>query len=235
VGTILAERILDLVVLFPLLFIAALLTFRDRMMADSALRNVLLGGFALGVLALILVLAIWRLGDGLRDLLPQRVHRVFTAFREGALHSFRHGVGVLLALTIVTWACEGGRLYLVLASLNLVGPGKLGLSAAIFLALGSSVITTIPFSPGGLGLVETFLIAAFKALMPSAKGMGTAVALLDRLISYVSLVIIGFVLYLFSKKARSVLRAPKPPASGDSSGSDLAREASLAQPLGAMR
>ena len=33
--------------------------------------------------------------------------------------------------------------------------------AALFLALGSSVLTTIPFAPGGLGLVETFLIAAF--------------------------------------------------------------------------
>jgi uncharacterized protein (TIRG00374 family) len=117
-------------------------------------------------------------------------------------------------MTVAIWACEGGRLYLVLMSLNLIGPGKLGLSAAVFLALGSSVITTIPFAPGGLGLVEAFLIAAFKALMPHSKGgLAAAVALLDRLISYVSLVIIGFFLYVFSKKTRAVLRTPRPPAS----------------------
>lgn len=238
VGTILAERVLDMLVLFPLLFVAALLTFRDKMLADSTMRNVLVGGLVLGVLAIVAVLAIWQLGDGLRSLLPQRVHRVFTAFREGALHSFRSGVGVLFLLTLVIWSCEGGRLFLVLASLDLIGSGKLGPSAALFLALGSSVITTIPFAPGGLGLVETFLIAAFKSLMPLSKGgLAAAVALLDRLISYVSLVVIGFILYLFSKKTHAALQAPRPPASsGSGTGSDgMLPDPSLRQHLGTVR
>jgi uncharacterized protein (TIRG00374 family) len=99
---------------------------------------------------------------------------------------------------------------MVLLALGLIEPGKLGPSAALFLALGSSVLTTIPFAPGGLGLVETFLIAAFKTLKHGATGgTAAAVALLDRIISYLSIVVIGFVLYLFSKKTREVLRAPR--------------------------
>jgi uncharacterized protein (TIRG00374 family) len=218
VGTILAERVLDMVILFPLLMGAAVLTFKDRLFADSAMRNVLLGALGLGVVALVAVLALWRLGDGLRSLLPQKVHRVFTPFREGALHSFRNHMAGLLGLTVLIWLCEGGRLYVVLWALGLIEAGKLGPSAALFLALGSSVLTTIPFAPGGLGLVETFLIAAFKTLRHGASGgLAAAVALLDRIISYLSIVIIGFVLYLFSKKTRDVLRAPRdagPGASG---------------------
>ncbi len=209
VGTILAERVLDLTVLFPLLLSAALLTFRDRLLSDSALRYVLVGALVLGVLAVVVVGVIWRLGEGLRNVLPKRVHQMFTAFREGAVHSFRRNVPVLFGLTVIIWLCEGGRLYLVLASLGLTEPGKLGPSAALFLALGSSVLTTLPFSPGGLGFVDAFLIAAFKALKAgSTGGQAAAVALLDRIISYLSIVIIGFALYIFSKKTRPVLSSP---------------------------
>jgi uncharacterized protein (TIRG00374 family) len=161
------------------------------------------------VLAVVVVGVVWRLGEGLRNLLPQRVHQMFTAFREGALHSFRRNVPALFGLTVIVWLCEGGRLYLVLASLGLTEPGRLGPSAALFLALGSSVLTTLPFSPGGLGFVDAFLIAAFKALKAgSTGGQAAAVALLDRIISYLSIVIIGFALYIFSKKTRPVLSSP---------------------------
>ena len=209
VGTILAERVLDLTVLFPLLLGAALLTFRDRLFSDSALRYVLVGALVLGVLAVVVVGLVWRLGEGLRNLLPKRVHQMFTAFREGAIHSFRRDVPALFGLTVIVWLCEGGRLYLVLASLGLTEPGRLGPSAALFLALGSSVLTTLPFSPGGLGFVDAFLIAAFKALKAgSTGGQAAAVALLDRIISYLSIVIIGFALYIFSKKTRPVVSSP---------------------------
>jgi uncharacterized protein (TIRG00374 family) len=115
----------------------------------------------------------------------------------------------LFLLSVLIWLCEGGRLFMVLWSLNLISRGELGPSAALFLALGSSVLTTIPFAPGGLGLVETFLIAGFKALKAgSTGGQAAAVALLDRIISYLSIVVIGFVLYIVSKKTRAVLQTP---------------------------
>jgi uncharacterized membrane protein YbhN (UPF0104 family) len=206
VGTILAERILDLLILFPLLFTAALLTFHNRLLDSSALRYVLGGALGLGVLAAVAILAIWRLGDGLRSILPQRVHQVFNAFREGAVHSFRAGILPLLCFSLLIWICEGGRLYLVLASLGMIKAGELGPSAAMFLALGSSVLTTLPVAPGGLGFVDTFLIATFKALKHGATGgQAAALALLDRIVSYLSIVILGFILYLVSSKTRAAI------------------------------
>jgi glycosyltransferase 2 family protein len=226
VGTILAERVLDLIVLFPLLLTAALLTFHDQLLTDNSLRFVLFGALGLGFFAILIVVVLWALGDKLHLLLPQRVHRVYYAFREGAMQSVRSDVAPLLALTVVVWACEGGRLYLVLDSLGLIQTGKLGPSAALFMALGSSVITTLPLAPGGLGFVETFLIASFKTLKTgSTGGTAAAVALLDRIISYLSIVVIGFVLYIVSKKTRKVLATPR---SGASAGSGV--EAPLAAP-----
>jgi len=101
-----------------------------------------------------------------------------------------------------------GRLFLVLASLGMVKQGEVGPSAAVFLALGSSVLTTLPLTPGGAGVVDTFLIAAFKLLKQGATGgQAAALALLDRIISYLSIVVIGFVLYLVSDKTKRALPA----------------------------
>ena len=55
-------------------------------------------------------------------------------------------------------------------------------------------------------MVDTFLIAAFKVLKQGATGgQAVAVALLDRIISYLSIVVIGFVLYLVSSKTKTAL------------------------------
>ncbi|MDB5077614.1 MAG: hypothetical protein JWO42_3793 [Chloroflexi bacterium] len=232
VGTILAERILDLLILFPLLLSAAFLTFQNRLFENDSLRYVLGGALGLAVIAIVAVLAIWRLGDGLRNLLPQRVHHVFSTFREGAVYSFRKGIAKLLAISVLIWVCEGSRLYLVLASLGLIKAGEIGPSAALFLALGSSVITTLPFAPGGLGLVDGFLIATFKLLKHgSTGGQAAALTLLDRIISYLSIVVIGFVLYLVSDKTKSslpVLKRERTDDSGDGGTQDRAE--SVARP-----
>jgi uncharacterized protein (TIRG00374 family) len=108
------------------------------------------------------------------------------------------------------WLCEGARLFLVLAALGMVKQGEVGPSAAVFLALGSSVLTTLPLTPGGAGVVDAFLIAAFKVLKHGASGgQAAAVALLDRIISYLSIVVFGFVLYLVSSKTKSSLSSKK--------------------------
>lgn len=228
VGTLLAERVLDLVVLFPLLLLAAVLTFHDRLFADATLRWVILGALALGVAAISAALVLWRLGDRVINRLPQKIHLVMHAFRDGALLSFRKDIWKLLALSVLVWSCEGARLFLVLKSLGLVKQGEIGVSAAVFLALGSSVVTTIPFSPGGLGLVDGFLIAAFKVIKHSTNGgEAVAVALLDRIISYLSIVVFGFLVYIFSKKAREALRPTQQPPRADPPPGAASRSAAL--------
>ena len=91
--------------------------------------------------------------------------------------------------------CEGARLYCVLQGLNI----HLGLSVIVFIALASSLLTTIPFTPAGLGAVEgtmVFVLTTFAV----EKNLAGSVAILDRVISYWSIILFGAILYIFSKK-----------------------------------
>ncbi len=212
VGTVIAERMLDLLVLFPLLMLSTVWAFHSRLnnLPDS-IRLALIGGLGLALLAVVAVMVLWRSHGLVNRLLPPRAAHMFTQFRSGALHSLRGNVAVPLGLTIFSWLMEGSRLYFVLAALGLLGNNELGISAAIFLALGSSVLTTLPITAGGVGAVETFLTGTLAVVflhgVKDATSTAAAVAVLDRLISYVSLVVIGLIVYLFSKKTRTLAPA----------------------------
>src|SRR2546423_9241664 len=215
VGTILAERILDLIVLFPLLLVSAFLTFQEKLLSthDSKITYALVVALVLAVVAGVVLVVIWRAGDSVLRVLPHRVHDVYLHFRHGAVHSFGHEAPALLGQTVAVWLLARARLTCILWALGLLAPGKVGPMAALFLALGSSVLTTLPLTPGGLGFVEPFIFTVL-ALLGVAGGIstGAAVAVLDRLISYLSIAVIGFFLYAFTDKAH-VAPAASPPSS----------------------
>jgi uncharacterized protein (TIRG00374 family) len=209
VGTVLGERMLDLLVLCPLLSVSAVWAFwAYRANLPSSSRLALVGGLILAALALIVLVILWRFHRVIGDLLPRRIERIFDQLRHGALYSLRGRLIVLVGLTALIWIMEGWRLFFVLASLNLLRAGTLGLSAAIFLALGSSVLTIIFLTPGGMGGVEFFLTGTLATVflhsVPGATSVAASAALLDRMLTYVSLVVIGFAVYLFSKKTRAL-------------------------------
>lgn len=203
VGTILAERILDLVVLFPLLLLAAALTFQADLLTahNTNIRLALLVGLALAVAAGAILAVIWTAGERVLRVLPHRLHDIYVHFRHGAVHAFGRDLPSLIGQTIVIWLLEGARFACILAALHVlnVGAGGIGIDAAVFLALGSSVITTLPLTPAGLGLVEPFIVAVLGLLhVPGGLTTGAAVAVLERIVSYLSIVVCGFALYVFS-------------------------------------
>jgi hypothetical protein len=63
----------------------------------------------------------------------------------------------------------------------------------LFVALASALLTTIPLTPGGLGLVETGVAGLLMLAMPREEAV--SVAVLDRSISYISIIIIGGALF----------------------------------------
>ena len=75
----------------------------------------------------------------------------------------------------------------------------LSIGGAIVVALVGSLLTTIPFTPAGVGFSETGMLLALTqlGLDPTAAG---AVALLNRAINYWSIVLFGAILYIFSDK-----------------------------------
>ncbi|ACL23091.1 MULTISPECIES: lysylphosphatidylglycerol synthase transmembrane domain-containing protein [Chloroflexus] len=196
-GTIFAERLLDMIGLFSLLVISGYLTFGAHMPEGT---QIVFGFGALLVVIIISGLAGMRwLGPQIRWFIPRRLHRVYGNFEQSALRSFTPAIlPRLLAFTGAIWLLEGFRLWFVIQSLNHTGL-DLNLAAIIFVALASSLLTALPITPAGLGVVEG-TITVVLTLFGIATSLGGAVTLLDRLINFWSIVVFGFILYLFSRR-----------------------------------
>ncbi|HMA33476.1 MAG TPA: lysylphosphatidylglycerol synthase transmembrane domain-containing protein [Chloroflexia bacterium] len=196
IGTILAERMIDLFILFGLLLLSGFLTLQGHM-PDIVTQVLGLGGVL--IVALIAGLITLRvLGDRVLHYIPQRFRTMFTSFQHGTLQSFRRrSLPLLVGYTAIIWLMEGARLYWVVRSLD---QGHLiSLPVVIFIALASSLLTTLPFTPGGIGLVEGAVIAVLVTFKVD-PATAASIALLDRLINYWSIVLGGFIVYLISRR-----------------------------------
>lgn len=201
-GTILAERIVDTLLLFALMGAAAVLTFH------GALPPIIQLGVEVGVVLVVLVViglwAVWRFGHQIHARLPLRVRHHYLRLVEGTLKSLSpRALPSLLAYSVLVWMVEAGRLYFVTLALGL---SQLPLPVVLFVALAGALLTTLPLTPAGLGFVE----AGIAGVLLLVDGLGitqgidgdtaTAVAILDRSISYWSLIVVGFVAYVLTRR-----------------------------------
>jgi glycosyltransferase 2 family protein len=200
IGTILAERIIDVVVLFLLMLTATGLSFGRAVPSEVLLLMQI--GFGLVVLVVVGLVGMRPVRPLVERLLPSRLHGQYARFEYGTLNSFR-GIPALVALTGLTWAGEVARLYLVTRSLGLDDVAQ---SVIVFVALAAALMTTLPLTPAGLGFAEgaivgVFLLAARAGLAPGVdEHTAASIALLDRGISYWSLIAVGLVVYPLSKR-----------------------------------
>ncbi|MGA7733516.1 MAG: lysylphosphatidylglycerol synthase transmembrane domain-containing protein [Chloroflexia bacterium] len=201
IGTILAERVIDLLVLFGLL--AASFTLVGQRLSSNAASgevNLVLvmlvgGGMVAAIIAGLVGLRFF--GDLLVRLVPGRYKEKFTSFQQGILRSFkRRTLPALLGYTLVIWLFEAGRLFFVTRALD---AHEVTISAVIFIALLSSLLTTLPLTPGGMGVVEGAVVVAMTLFVDN-HNLAVSIALLDRLINYWSLVVGGLILYLVSRR-----------------------------------
>ncbi len=190
-GTIIAERLLDLVVLMGLLLIAGAIVFHDR--APAVLIPYVVAGVAVCAagIAAILVMRAGR-GQRLVRLLPEAVFHRYESFRMGTVASFRH-LEVLIPLTALVWGMESARLALVVLALG--DGGSLGPAQLLLIALVAALLTTVPFLPGGLGLVEAGMVGVLVSVGGLGRNAALSIALLDRSISYGSVVAVGAVVF----------------------------------------
>ena len=68
------------------------------------------------------------------------------------------------------------------------------------MALIGSLLTAVPLSPAGLGIVEAGVVGVLTVAYGVPLPEATAIALLDRVISVFSVIVLGSIAYLFSKK-----------------------------------
>lgn len=216
-GTIVAERALDLIVLVVLMVTAGILTYGD-VVAKSTHGDVaacfrhgfdvanlgcllaelfIVGG--VGVLVLVIgLVGFARFGVHVERWIPRRFERLgtaYTSFAHGLVLSFGR-FGPLLGLSAGAWLCEGAAFWCVSRALAVPLPVPL----VLFFSLLQAFLTAIPATPGALGF-EGILKAAIE-LKGLAAGPAIALTVLYRTISYLSLLVGGMIVFVFSRKTR---------------------------------
>ncbi|MDQ3408310.1 MAG: flippase-like domain-containing protein [Chloroflexota bacterium] len=199
-GTVFIERVFDLFTIVLLGLAAGLWSFRDGLSREV----VLVFGVGLVFIGLLAVglFVIRNFGRRLMDRLPLpgRVVEFYDRFEEGVFSIDRRRIPPLAIVTVLIWATEAMRLYLVVLALGFEFP--LGISGAFFVALIASLLTAIPFTPAGLGIVEAGIATVLTAIYGATLEQAGAIALVDRAISVVSIIIIGSIVHLLSSKTR---------------------------------
>jgi uncharacterized protein (TIRG00374 family) len=200
-GTIIAERLLDLLVLMTLLIITGAITFHNRVphvLVPYIVAGALLSLVGVGVVVLM------ALGRGQRVVqrLPGRLQDRYESFRHGTVQSLTPWPFLVL-LTVLVWCLEGARLGLVVSALDfgsLLHPAQF-----LLVALVAALLTTVPFTPGGLGLVEAGMVGVLATVADVPRTAGASITVLDRSISYGAVVVVGFVFF-----ALTHVRQPRP-------------------------
>ncbi len=187
VGTLLAERMLDAILVVLLLLGAVpFLLGGGEIVTWAVLGTAVVLVFTLTAVFLVLRLA----KDRALRILPGWLAERYQRFREGAVGSFRQ-VPLVAILGLLGWLSEVGRLFLVVHALNL----GLGIPLVIFITLANSLLTLVP-TPGGIGAVESGVAGLLVRLSSLSVPAAAALVLVDRSISYVSVIPIGAALFV---------------------------------------
>jgi uncharacterized protein (TIRG00374 family) len=215
-GTVFIERILDLFAISVLGLAAGFWSFRNGLPGE--IQAVFGVGVAVVIVLAALLLTLRNFGRQIlvRLPVPHRVVELYDRFEEGVFGAvgLRH-LPPLVILTGLIWATEAMRLYLVVAALGFPDV-SLGISGAFFVALIGSLLTAVPFSPAGLGIVELGLGGILTAAYGLSGSEATTIVIVDRVISVLSIIILGSIAYSLSSKRRGAGLA-------DSAGPDPSR------------
>ena len=201
IGTILAERALD-TVLVALLMMASVPFLLDR--GNSVTWIVL--GLAVSLvvgLAVIFAAMTWARGLLMRRMPPWLALR-YERFHQGTMGSFQR-LPQVTAWGLLGWAAEIARMYLVVKALGF----DISFALVVFLTLANSLLTLVP-TPGGVGAVESGVGGLAVRLSSLTATAAAALVLIDRAITYISVIVLGAVLFV----VRQAIRRPRPAGSG---------------------
>jgi uncharacterized membrane protein YbhN (UPF0104 family) len=202
-GTVAIERVIDLAAVVA----GGLLAGWAALGSDLPPALVVAGLVIASLVAAFLAALVWfrrPLGRLARRLpLPLEVHEVVAGFGTGLVAVDRRSVGPRLAETAVIWGSETVRTALVLAALGLLA-APFGVGAVVFVALGASLLSAVPISPAGLGLVEAGLLGVLHGLFGLSLPIAAAVVVLDRAISVGTLLLAAGATWLLTSLSAGV-------------------------------
>ncbi len=203
VGTVVLERALDLITVALLGALSGAVAFGGEL--PAAVLVLMVFALVLALVGILVLLAARGPASRLSKRLPlprqaaEPLERAFDALKEG---SSRGGIVRVAPHTCVIWALQALRLGAVAAALGLfqVDPaaGAIGPSAVLFTALASAVLSTVPFTPAGLGIVEAGSVGILVGIFGMTPESAIALMLLDRITDIGSLMAGGAVLFAVS-------------------------------------
>ncbi len=191
VGTVVAERIMDIALVFVLLLAGFLLLYADPKLRPS--ETLLLVGLILVMAAGLGLLGMQLFWKRVSSILPQRIRRGYAGFHEGTMRSFRT-LPLVLLVGLLGWLAEVGRLYFVVMATGL----DVGFGLIVFVTVANALLSAVPLTPGGLGIVETGIVGLLMWALPRESAV--SIALLDRSISYLSVILLGIVAFIYHQR-----------------------------------
>ena len=203
-GTVFMERVLDIVAIALLGIAAGYWSFRDGLPPPIQLI------FAIGLIVVAaLAFGLFTMRNFGRRILtalpfPPRVIELYDRFEEGVFGALAlRQLPFLGGLTGMIWMTEALRLFFVVQAFSFADV-RVGVSGAVFVALIGSLLTAVPLSPAGLGIVEAGIVGVLTVAYGVPLAEATAIALLDRVISVFSIIVLGSIAYLVSSKPRGL-------------------------------
>ena len=186
-----AERLLDLVVLTAIMGVGVV-AFGGSL--PTGVAQILAAGLILSAIGVLGLLAMRRFRGAFERVIPKRLRTHYVRLGHGLIGS-AHRLPLLLSYSVVGWLIEGTTLYVTAAAVGV----PISVAGALVIALAASLLTTVPFTPAGLGFAEVGMVVMLQWLGLDIA-TASAVTLLFRLINYWSIVILGFTLYILTKK-----------------------------------
>ena len=200
-GTVFIERVFDLIAIVVLGLGAAFWSFREGM-TDQVRIIMLIGLIVIAVLVVGLLL-VRNFGRQLlvRLPVPKRVVDFYDLFEEGIFSVDRRTMPKILVVTGLIWTTEAMRLLFVVQALGFEDV-QLGISGAFFVALVASLLTAVPLTPAGLGLVEVGIVGILVTIYDVPRNEALTIAIVDRAISVFSIILFGSIAYVLSSKTK---------------------------------
>jgi glycosyltransferase 2 family protein len=188
-GTILAERLVDAMMLVVVLAGAALVVFGTEMPPQA--RPALLLGALLIVVGLCGLAVLWFTRNSIIRFLPGRIQEAYARL-QGAIFGSLRRPALVLGIGGLLWLNDGMRVWFVARSLD----AGISPSVAILVAVMGALLTVIPFTPAGLGVVELGVGSVLVGVLGVDPVIAGSIILLDRVVAYWSLLVVGAGLYL---------------------------------------
>ena len=193
-GTVLAERLLDLLVLAAMMGVGVLVAFGGSLPTEAI--QALAAGLILSIAGIAGLLCMRRFRWVFERVLPKHLHAHYSRLERGVIDSFRR-LPLLVTLSAVGWVLEGAALYVTASAVGAPVP----IAGALVVALAASLLSAVPITPAGLGFTEAGMVVMLGWLGLDIA-TATAATLLFRVINYWSIVAFGFVLYVFGRDRR---------------------------------